>query len=270
MSLVTSARMYNAGPHAAAAWRALFARVFADIGVEVTVIEHKHPLPIEALWDEPGLFGAFMCGWPFARGGARMQPVAAPVPAPARYGSKPRYCSDFLVREDTGWTRVEDAFGHRFGWTVAGSHSGFNAPRAFLSQWVSPQRPRLFSRTVGPLGSPAAALSELKAGAVDMVALDGYWLDLLRHHEAAQLEGVRVVGHTPWAPIPLVVAAPNVDAALAGRLSERLLTLHESPAYGAMLADVVLERFVAPDIGAYPALETLAADAERAGYAIIA
>lgn len=269
MSLVTSARMYNVSPGAAAAWRALFDRVFADVGVEVAAIEHKHPRPIETLWEEPGLFGAFMCGWPFVRGGLRMQAIAAPVPSPARYESKPRYCSDFLVREDAGWTRVEDAFGHRFGWTVAGSHSGFNAPRAFLSRFVSPQRPRLFAQVTGPLGSPGAALAQLKSGAVDMVALDGYWLDLLRHHEPRELVGVRTVGHTPWAPIPLLVAAPTVDAVLARRLREHLVALHGAPGYRALLANVALERFMVPDVDAYASLEDLAADAERSGYATI-
>lgn len=270
MSLVASARMYNAGPKAAAAWRALFDRAFADIGIEVTAIEHRHPLPIEALWEEPELFGAFMCGWPFVRTGPRMQAIAAPVPSPARYESKPRYCSDFLVRESSGWARVEDAFGHRFGWTVAGSHSGFNAPRAFFSKIVSPRRPRLFAQATGPLGSPAAALDSLKSGAVDMVALDGYWLDLLRRHEPSRLEAIRVVGHTPWAPIPLLVAASGVDAILCRRLHEHLLAVHEMPAYAALLANVALERFVAPDVNAYRELEDIAVESERAGYATIA
>ena len=262
--------MYNAGPAAAAAWRALFDRVFADVGIDVETLEHKHPRPIESLWEEPGLFGAFMCGWPYVRSGPRLQAIAAPVPSPARYESKPRYCSDFLVREDSGWTRVEDAFGQRFGWTVAGSHSGFNAPRAYFAKLVSPQRPRLFAQSVGPLGSPSAALASLEAGAVDMVALDGYWLDLVRRHDPAKLEGIRVVGHTPWAPIPLVVAAPGVDAALSRRLREHLVRLHEMPGHGALLANVVLERFVVPDESAYGSLENLAADAERSGYATIA
>lgn len=262
--------MYDAGPAAAAAWRALFDRVFADLGVKVERIEHKHPLPIESLWEEPELFGGFMCGWPFVRGGPRMQAIAAPVPSPVRYESMPRYCSDFLVREDSDWARVEDGFGHRFGWTVAGSHSGFNAPRAFLSKLVSPQRPRLFAEVAGPLGSPATALDALKSATVDMVALDGYWLDLVRRHDPARLEGVRAVGQTPWAPIPLLVNAPGVDPDLTRRLREHLVAAHTMPGYGALLANVVLERFVAPDASAYAALEKLAADAERSGYATIA
>jgi ABC-type phosphate/phosphonate transport system substrate-binding protein len=262
--------MYEAAPQAAAAWRELFDRAFADIGVEVRRIEHRHPQPIESLWEEPGLFGAFMCGWPFVRGGPRMQAIAAPVPAPARYEGKPRYCSDFLVREESGWSRVEEAFGHRFGWTVANSHSGFNAPRAFFSKLATPQRPRLFSEVAGPLGSPATALDALKAGRVDMVALDGYWLDLVRHHDPARLAGLRAVGQTPWAPIPLVVAAPGVDAVLSLRLRERLVTLHEAPEYGALLTNVVLERFAVPDVNAYRGLENLASESERTGYATIA
>jgi len=268
--LVTSARMYNAGPKAAAAWRALFDRVFADAGVGVETIAHAHPEPIESLWREPGLVASFMCGWPFARSTAGMQPIAAPVPSPPAYESLPRYRSEFLVRDASGWTRVEDAFGHRFGWMAPGSHSGFNAPRAHLSRFASAQRPRLFSEAVGPLGNPASALEALKSGAVDMVALDSYWLDLVRRHDPARLDGVRSVGHTAWAPIPLLVAAPGVDPAVTKRLRDVLLAAHGRPEYGAALTDVVLERFAAVDVTAYSGLEKLAADAERSGYATIA
>ena len=61
--------MYDAVPAAAAAaaWRALFARVFADLALDIQVIEHRYPQPIDALWAEPELCCAFMCGWPFAR-----------------------------------------------------------------------------------------------------------------------------------------------------------------------------------------------------------
>jgi len=268
--LVTSARMYNAVPKAAAAWRALFDRVFADAGVSVEAIAHGHPEPIESLWREPGLVASFMCGWPFARSELAMQPIAAPVPSPPQYESLPRYRSEFLVRAASGWTRVEDAFGHRFGWMATGSHSGFNAPRAFLSHFTTPGRPRLFRESVGPLGNPAAALDALKSGAVDMIALYSYWLDLVRHHDSARLDGAKTVGHTAWAPIPLLVAAPGVDVAVTRSLRDVLLGAHERPEYGALLTDVVLERFVAPDVTAYSALENLAADAERTGYATIA
>ena len=62
----------------------------------------------------------------------------------------------------------------------------------------------------------------------------------------------------------------SVDSRLSGRLRERLVTVHRAPGYGALLANLVLERLVAPDASAYGDLENLAADAERRGYATIA
>ena len=75
--MITSFRMYEAVPAAATAWRALFARVFADLALDIRIVEHKFPQPIEALWAEPELCCAFMCGWPFARSTAGMRAIAA-------------------------------------------------------------------------------------------------------------------------------------------------------------------------------------------------
>jgi len=258
--------MYEAVPAAAAAWRALFGRVFADLALAIRVIEHRHPQPIDALWAEPELCCAFMCGWPFARSQASMQAIAAPVPSPPRYEGQPRYCSDFVARAESGFTRLEDALRHRFGWMAAGSHSGFNAPRAHLAGFVTAERSTLFSESIGPLGNPAKTLEALRAGTVDVVAVDGYYLDLVRRHEPARVEGLSVIGSTPWAPIPLLVAAPGIDPEIVARLREHLLDVHNQPAYAALLEPVLLSRFAAPDVRGYAETERMRELAERAGY----
>ena len=267
--MITSFRMYEAVPAAAAAWRALFAHAFADLHLAIEVIEHRHPQPIDALWAEPELCCAFMCGWPFTRSQLAMQAIAAPVPSPSRYGGQPRYCSDFVARSESGFTRLEDAFGHRFGWMAESSHSGFNAPRAHLAGFATAQRPKLFSQSVGPLGNPAKTLEALRAGAVDLVAVDGFYLDLVRHHEPMRLDGLRVIASTPWAPIPLLVAAPAIPLDVVGRLQEYLTRVHEDPEYAELLKPVLLSRFTAPDVAAYQETERMRERAESAGYAEI-
>ena len=258
--------MYNAVPKAAEAWRALFGRVFADTGLDIEVIEHRWPTPIGELWAEPELCCAFMCGWPFLRSEAAMRPIVAPVPSPARYESLPRYCSEFLVREASGWHTLEETFGHRFGWMAADSQSGFNAPRAWLARFVSPERPRLYAESIGPLGSPMQSLEALRSVRVDAIALDSFFLDLVRHHEPERLEGIRCVATTPWTPIPLLVASPAIAAEIVSRLREHLAGLHEQPAYASLLAEVLVERFVAPAVQAYGALEAMAQFAAERGY----
>lgn len=266
--LTASFRMYNAGPRAAAAWRALFERVFDEIGLAIDIVDASSG-PIAELWGRPDLGCAFMCGWPFVRSVLPMQVIAAPVPAPARYDAQPRYCSEFLAREKSGWTRLEESFGHRFGWMSGDSQSGFNAPRAYLASLRDARRPRLFGEVRGPLGTPASALDALRGGEVDVVALDGFYLDLSRRYQPEAVAGFRTLATTPWTPIPLLVAAEGVDPSVVEMVRARLLSLHESPAYESLLADVLLLRFVAPDLTSYAWLERMAIDSVERGYSTI-
>ena len=260
--------MYSGVARAAQAWRDVFGRVFADAGVGIDIIDHGWPHPIAELWARADLCGAFMCGWPFI-GSPGMQAIAAPVPSLARYQGLPRYCSEFLVREASGWSTLEDTFGHRFGWMSADSQSGFNAPRAHLARYATPERPRLYAEVRGPLGAPMKALEALQAGEVDVTALDSYWLDLLRHHEPARLAGIRCVATTAWTPIPLLVAAPGIERSIVDAVTRVLLGIHERQEYRALLAGVLVSRFVAPDLPAYAALEAMAAQAAARGYEAI-
>ena len=268
--LVTSFRMYEVTPRARKAWRGLFERVFEEAGADVSIVEHAFPQPIDSLWHEPGLCCAFMCGWPFARSRRGIQPIAAPVPSPVRYAGLPRYRSEFLVREERGFASLEDTFGHRIGWMAGDSHSGFNAPRAMLARYVTAQRRALYRESHGPLTTPARTLDALVADQVDVVALDSYFLDLVREHEPRRLQGIRTLVATPWAPIPLLVAAPGIDPELVTRLRAHLVALHERPAYRPLLDEVLLARFVEADVPAYAALEDLARFATARGYDAIA
>jgi len=257
--------MYNAGPQVAAAWRALFARAFEDLGLAIEVVEHKWPQPIEMLWGEPDLCCAFMCGWPFTMA-QEMQPIAVPLPSPPRYKGLPRYCSEFLVREASGWTSLEQAFGHRVGWMSRNSHSGFNAPRGYLARFATPRRPRLFSESIGPLGSPATAIEALMNERVDVIALDGFYLDLVRRHQPERLEGIRTVATTDFAPMPLLVAAPSIDRSIVQRLRTRLTGLHEDASYAPLLEPVLLHGFAVPAVLSYWQCSRVADDAVASGY----
>ena len=267
--MITSFRMYDAAPGAARAWRALFGRVFADTGLDVRFVEHGAPHPIAELWAEPDLCCDFMCGWPFLLSGDAMQAIAAPVPSPARYEGLSRYCSEFLVRESSGWTRLEETFGARIGWMAANSQSGFNAPRAHLAAFATPERPALYRESRGPLGAPARTLEALRAGEVDVVALDGFWLDLVRHHDPARLEGIRCVATTAWTPMPLLVAAHGIPRETIESLRKHVVDMHTRTEYTPLLDDALVARFEKPDVKAYAALARLEENARRRGYDVI-
>ena len=263
---VTSQRMYNAAPAVAAAWRELFARLFTECGVEVEFLEHGFPMPIDDLWRRPGLYGAFMCGWPFARADRGMQAVAAPIPSPRAYAGAPRYRSEFLVRASNGFKVIEDTFARRIGWMALDSQSGYNAPRHHLSSYAAVRGAPLYAESKGPFVTPIKTLEALRSGEVDVVALDAYFLDLLRRHAPERMQDVATVAETRWTPIPLVVAAPDVDGAQVEILRARLLEVGDRPEFASLLETLLLRGFAAPALEDYSVMERMAEEALQRGY----
>jgi ABC-type phosphate/phosphonate transport system substrate-binding protein len=255
--LIASTRMYDVAPAARTAWHALLAQAHRRAGMQIRFVEHGWPTPIGELWARPGLCGAFMCGWPFARarrGGQAYTAVAAVVPDWPAYEGQARYRSEFLVREDTSWVRLEDALGSRYGWMVRDSQSGWNAPRRMLAQWAGKRGGRLFREAKGPYGNPRGLLRALLDREIDMTAVDGWYLDLLRAHDPAALDGIRTVAWTDWTPNPLLVSGPDVERDVSARLSQALLAMHQEADLAGVLRRAHVARFVAVAPHAYDSL----------------
>lgn len=257
---IASFRMYNATPAVAAAWRRLFVQVFADLDWPVQVVPHAWPASLTVLWQRRDLVCGFMCGLPFAQGVAPVVPLVAPVPAPAVYEGLARYRSELLVRSECGWRTLEETFGHRFGWMVPHSQSGYQSARLLLADHAKDGR-ALFSASVGPLDTPMRVLTALQERQIDVTALDSYFLDLVRRHEPVMLAGLETIATTPWTPIPLLVASDGLPEADLARLRDKLCGLHDDPRYAPWLDAVLVSRFAVPDVRAYDTLPPAAAGA---------
>ena len=266
--LIANARMYAVTPAAETAWRDLLAHVAEMAGVPLAYEAYPAPKPLEELWRRPDLGLAFMCGWPFAKLYPDMIPIAAPIPAAARFAGLPRYATDLVVRADSSYGSLEDTFGGRIGWTVEHSQSGFKALRHHLLAYRSAERPRLYAETVGPLVTARASIQAVLDGRADVGPLDAYWHELLRIHEPETAARLRVIATTGLAPIPLLVSAPGPPAGQVEDLRAALVTLPDTAAGRLLLAPLGLSGFAAVERADYAALEEMAAQAERAGYAV--
>ncbi len=269
MPLLANARMYSVAPAAAAAWRGLFDLVATRSGVALQAIEHAFPATLESLWERDDLGCAFMCGWPYATLYATHRLVAAPVPAPPRYGGRPVYFTDFVVRADAPYRTLADTFGRRFAYTLESSHSGWNAPRYHLARYRSQARPTLFGEIVGPFFTPRRVLDAVIDGKADVAPLDGYALDLLRRHAPELVARVRVIESTDAAPIPPIVAAPMADRAVSARLQATFIALRADPKAKPFLEDLLLGGFVGVTPADYALTRERAEAAEAAGYSRI-
>jgi ABC-type phosphate/phosphonate transport system substrate-binding protein len=266
MALIANARMYAVTPEVAAAWRTLFAWVARTSGVELTYVDHAAPAPLEDLWSRDDLGTVFMCGFPFASAEPKPQLLAAPVPSEPRYGGAPVYCTDFVVRADAPFGRLEDTFGGKIGWTVHHSQSGYNAVRYHLLQYAGGRGfEALYAEWVGPLLTPRAVIDAVLSGRIDVGPLDSYAHDLIERHDPAVAARLRTVGSTAMTPIPPLVASPSVPAEAVLRLRAALVESGTDPALRTVLATLALKGFSEADPAGYGVLLEQARAAESIG-----
>ena len=240
---VASARMYSWSPSLTAAWQRLLQWVSARAGVSLDVLNLADPVSLDELWAREDLGCVFMCGYPWALREDRPHLLAAPVPSPPRYGGKPVYVTDFIVRADSAHRTLEDTFGGCLAYSAEHSHSGYNAPRYHLLEHVATGRSPLYRDVRGPYVRQRPLLDLVARGEADVAAVDGYALDLLRRHDPAAAALVRVVETTEPAPSPPLVASNGLDARLRERLTHTLVTAHRAAEARPLLDDVLLARF---------------------------
>ncbi len=267
--LIANARMYSVAPDAVTAWKRLFAWLDETSGVKLTVVDHAFPALLNDLWVRSDLAATFMCGWPWLRHGATHKVVAAPIPASAYANGKPQYCTHFVVHRDSRFGRLEDTFGHRFAYTIADSHSGYNAPRHHLTQFRGAEKRPLFSEIIGPLTTPRRMLEAIADGRTDVGPLDSFAFDLLSRHEPELAAKTRVVASTALVPIPALMASQQMDAGIVERLTAALLKLGTKPAHADLCSELCISGFARLDPKTYEIAERWARAAEAQNLATI-
>lgn len=256
---IVNARMYAVDAACKADWHTLLGRALRDAGLRWPIVDFDAPAPLNALWARDDLGLAMMCGLPFARRVPRPTLVAAPLPAPARYGGQPVYCSDIVVAADSPYRTLEETFGGVVGITVPDSMSGAVALCAHLLPMREARGARLYRASVGQLINARGVIEALLDGRIDVGPLDSYSHDLLAAYEPALAARVRTVASTVWRPIPPLVATAAITPDELARLRRALLGLRDVTDMADTMTRLQLAGFAVPAPADYDALAAVAA-----------
>jgi ABC-type phosphate/phosphonate transport system substrate-binding protein len=180
-----------------------------------------------------------MCGYAIALELAPVTPIAAPIPRADWAAGRPCYRSDLIVREDAPYQCLEDTFAGRAGWTVAHSHSGFNAFRHHLLAYRTRERRTLYAQMVANLVTARNVLDSVRQGRIDIGPLDAYWHMLIARHAPELTAGIRVLTSTELAPMPAFVASADTPADIVARLRAAFAAA-ASQSWFAPLGDLLL------------------------------
>lgn len=248
--MIANARMYSVNPEAAGLWRRLLSAIIEHAGLDIRLIEHSEPLPIEELWQRPDKAAVFMCGLPFSRSHPRPNLIAAPVPSPPDFQGLPKYWSEMVVRKDSAFQTIKDTFGTRIALTVPDSQSGCLAALFYLMTKATTFPP--YREVITPRVTPLGAMSAVIDGAAEVAPIDSYAYCLLQKYRGDLTSQLRVVGRTAPTPIPpLVASGTGLDG-----LQAAFLEAHEIGSTAALMAELLLDRFVRPEPNSYDALRS--------------
>jgi ABC transporter, phosphonate, periplasmic substrate-binding protein len=246
--MIANARMYSVSAEAAGLWRSLLTAVIEHAGLDIELLEHTEPAPINELWQRPDKAAVFMCGLPFSRCDPRPELIAAPVPSPPDFRGLPQYWSEMVVRKASGFRTIEDTFGGRIALTVPDSQSGCLAALYFLM--TNARQFPLYREIITPQVTPLGAMSAVVEGAADVAPIDSYAYCLLQKYRRDLTSQLRVIARTPRTPIPPLVASRGGFEALQGAFLEA----DRIAAIVPLMQGLLLERFVRPDPNSYDAL----------------
>jgi phosphonate transport system substrate-binding protein len=162
---------------------------------------------------------AFICSPPVIWLGGAVEAIAAPVLADSRFGGKPLYSSEVIVRRDSPFHSLDDLRGARWAINERSSWSGY---------WVTLQRVGSwdFFGEIVEAGFHERALRMVSSGEVDGSAIDCHVLGVVLKNDPQLAARLRVVDTLGPAPSQPVVVRSGLDSNVKAQIRERLLGLH--------------------------------------------
>jgi len=210
---------------------------------------------------------AFLCGWPYALRHDRPEPqvelLCAPVMTGLRYGGRPVYFTDVIVRHDHPARSIADLRGAVWSYNDTGSHSGYNVMRHHLLQLGETRG--YFGRVVDA-GTHQGSIQMVLDGRIDASGIDSTVLETEIAGRPEIAAGLRTIASLGPSPIPPVVVARHVEPSLAARVRDVFLGMAADPAGHAILAAGRVATFVPMQDADYDPIREMARRAEAAGF----
>ena len=211
-----------------------------------------------------------ICGLPYVwladRHPSPVEPLAAPVLSGARYGGRPIYYSDVIVRHDSPISCLEELRGHSWAYNEPASHSGHTV--TLYSLVAMGARPGFLGPVV-EAGFHQRAIRLVAGGAVDAAAIDSQVLAIELRDHPRLADGLRAIGSFGPSTIQPVVASSGLPSRLKDQVRKLLADLTDEPLARPVLDYGLIDRFTAVDDAAYNDIREMLATIEAAGWTSI-
>jgi phosphonate transport system substrate-binding protein len=210
---------------------------------------------------------SFVCGLAYVElcgpGRLPVSPLAAPVFSGRRYGGRPVYFSDVIVRRESRFREFDDLRGATWCFNEPLSQSGYGVARHRLVELG--QTGGFFGHVVGS-GYHSRSICLVRSGEVDASAIDSHVLALEAREDPSLLDDLRVIDVLGPSTVQPVVAADRLPEGLRNGVRRALLGMASDPAARPWLARGMIERFAPVDDSSYDDLRRMRRACEDADF----
>jgi phosphonate transport system substrate-binding protein len=188
----------------------------------------------------------FICGLPYveltSQSPAPVHLLAAPVLIGARYGGRPVYFSDVIVRSDSPYRWFADLRGCTWSYNDRDSQSGYGITRYTLA--AMGETGGYFGKVV-EAGFHQESIRLVCEGQVDASAIDSQVLALAMRDDPGLHDRLRIIHSLGPSTIQPVVAAARLPEDMRAQMTRLLVEMSEDPVLRERLDEGLFERFVA-------------------------
>ena len=214
-----------------------------------------------------GIDAAFVCGLAYMelvrQRKADLEPLAAPLLTGARFGGRPVYYSDVIVRRDSSFYRFSDLRGRSWSYNEPYSHSGYGIT---LYRLLQLGETRGFFGRVVEAGWHERSIRLVASGAVDASAIDCQVLAVTCREYPELAAQLRVIDSFGPSTIQPLVVARRLPCRVKEEILGAVLEMHEDVEARLLFAHGFIERFVAVTDRSYDDLRAMRAACEQARF----
>jgi ABC-type phosphate/phosphonate transport system substrate-binding protein len=201
-----------------------------------------------------------VCGLQYVRAEHALSLLVAPVMRGRRYGGRPIYFSDVVVRRDAAANSFDELKGARFVVNEPTSQSGYGIVRYALAQRGYDGS---FFGAVIESGAHQRSLELILNGKADAAAIDSTVLETELRVRPPLAEKLRVVATLGPSPSPPLVASRLTTATLQAEVVNALMRMPQDPSGTEVLAKARVAGFAPVADTDYEPIREMARLAER-------
>ncbi|MBW4665829.1 MAG: PhnD/SsuA/transferrin family substrate-binding protein [Chroococcus sp. CMT-3BRIN-NPC107] len=223
------------------------------LNVKIDVIQSPNDPLKDPLLLQDRLDIAFICGLPFVRNHKvapnQLKAIVAPVMQAQRYQNRPVYFSDIIVAANSSFAALDDLTGKTWCYNDSGSNSGYYL---VLHRLLEARKNRSFLGKAIQSGSHQRSIQLIVEGIVDYAAIDSTVLEQELLNLPALANRLRIIESTGSCPIPPIVAAQHLGAALIESI--RLALLNPDAPLRSLMDKAQIQAYVAVKSEDYQAI----------------